>query len=61
MELCNLDFQHLTFISLEVVFEYINLILLGSPQVYQSHTTNKSYIIGNNNAGVYITLHCLAL
>lgn len=48
----------LIFYFIAVVLEHINLELLNKARVYQTCTSNESYIINSNNIEAYITLNC---
>lgn len=48
-------------ISLVIVLEYINLILLGSTKICRPCTTNKDHRIDNGNIRKYTISDCFIL
>lgn len=48
------------FLSLVVVLEHINLVLLNSAEGYQPHIINKSHKTSDDHVRAYTTLHYLA-
>ena len=58
-EVKRLGLSTFIFYFLIVVSEHINLVLLGSIEVYQTYTTNQSYRISADSTGAYTTSYYL--